>query len=130
MIEDVLGKHAVVYFGEVSKSLEELPVENSILLRSLGLVSLEPPQKICLSVIQLALAVARYDLVPEFKSCILQGDNLDFIMDVKDFLVSLSSLFLALHFFDINGQKTLSNCIQETLYLTKVDKLDEKMIIV
>jgi hypothetical protein len=105
MIEDVLGKHAVVYFGEVSKSLEELPVENSILLRSLGLVSLEPPQKICLSVIQLALAVARYDLVPEFKSCILQGDNLDLIMDVKGFFISVSSLFLALRFLTSMAEK-------------------------
>ena len=74
--------------------------------------------------------MAGYDLALELKSCILQGDNLDFIMDVMDFLIRLSSLFLALRIFDINGQKTLSNCIQETLYLTKVDKLDEKMIIV
>jgi hypothetical protein len=70
VIEDALGKHAEVSFGEVSKPLEELLVENSIFLRSPRLVLLELPQRIYLWVIQLALVVARAflssDPVPDF----------------------------------------------------------------
>jgi hypothetical protein len=67
----VLGKGAVVKFRQVSKPLEELPVENSILLQSPRLVLFELLERICLWVVQLSLAVARYDLALEFKGCIL-----------------------------------------------------------
>jgi hypothetical protein len=64
----VLGKCTGVSFGEVCKPLKELPVENSSLLKYPRLVLLELPQRVCLWIIQLALAVARYDLAPKLKS--------------------------------------------------------------
>jgi hypothetical protein len=64
VVEDVLGKHSVITFGEVAEPLEELAVENSIFLKSPRLVFLELPQRVRLWIIQLTLAVTWSYLAP------------------------------------------------------------------
>jgi hypothetical protein len=50
VIEDVLGK-CLVFFGEVSKPLEELLIVDSIFLQCPPLILLELPQRVYLGVI-------------------------------------------------------------------------------
>ena len=50
-IENVPGKCSILWLEEVSKPLDKLVVENSILLKYLGLVFLELLQRNCLQVI-------------------------------------------------------------------------------
>jgi hypothetical protein len=64
VIENVLGECLMITFGKVSKPFEELPIQNTILLRSPWFVLFEPLKRVSLWVEELTLAVARYNLAP------------------------------------------------------------------
>jgi hypothetical protein len=68
VIEDVLGECTMVTLTKVTKPIKKLPVQNSILLKSPRLVFLKLSERFSLWVIELALAMAGYDLALQFQT--------------------------------------------------------------
>ena len=105
----------MVLLWEVSKSFEEFFNQKAVLFNYPWLVLLKLLWWMIAQIIELSLEVVGSHLVLQCKCWVVKHDDLEYVVDVHGFFVSLPSLQQALDLLHIECRKDLLDCIQEFL---------------